>query len=134
MSVEELLKPRYKVIAEWPESTFEIGQIITKSDLVEDWLQTDNFLHGFKLSAVEKYPHLFKKLEWWEERKLEDMPKYVRWDYKPGCDGAHMKNLIAKVDGWVQASYGVISQGQTTSSHFWLPATEQEYNDYLTHA
>lgn len=55
-SIKHLLIPRKKVIADWPANTFDIGQILVKSDLVEDWLQTDNFLHGVKLSSAEKFP------------------------------------------------------------------------------
>jgi hypothetical protein len=69
MSYEDLMKPRYKVIADYPEPRnhpyYEVGSVIraiTKED--EEYFG--------------KYQTLFKPLLWWEERKLEDMPEYVK--------------------------------------------------------
>jgi hypothetical protein len=73
LSKEEILKPRYKVIADYPSQAFEMGNIIigTSAYLVKG--------EGFCNSGyMQEYPHLFKKLEWWEERKIEDLPEYVK--------------------------------------------------------
>lgn len=68
MERDELMKPRYKVIAEWPgQEEIQVGEI----------------LHGIAkeigpiVFRLDAFPHLFRKLEWWEERKPEDMPEYV---------------------------------------------------------
>jgi hypothetical protein len=67
MTPEELLRPRYKVIAEFPRiEDFEGCEI----DNIIITLSEDNL--------YEKYPHLFKKLGWWEDRKEEDMPMYLK--------------------------------------------------------
>jgi hypothetical protein len=65
---EMLLKPRWKVIAEWPGmEIFSVGDI------------TD--LHVVHVGSLgyrpDGFPHLFKKLEWWEERKPKEMPEYI---------------------------------------------------------
>jgi hypothetical protein len=76
MSNEELLKPRYKVIADFPYNTFgEVGSILDR-----DWGWNGDDENGFK-HHISHYPHLFKKLQWWEERKQEGMPEYVKWTY-----------------------------------------------------
>lgn len=62
MTAEELLKPRFVVIADYPLSTSPIGYIL--EDLTE-----------LKVKTYSNYPHLFKRLNWWEYRKIEDMPK-----------------------------------------------------------
>jgi hypothetical protein len=72
MTTEELLKPRYKVIADWPDSKNKVGDIIeiqtaqteAAKDLVCGW--------------YNKYPHLFEPLPWWKERKAGDMPRYIK--------------------------------------------------------
>ncbi|MDB5200560.1 MAG: hypothetical protein JWO92_2523 [Chitinophagaceae bacterium] len=76
MTTEELLKPGYKVIADYPLSSkyFNVGEVLIWSN--EGFYYADNCkMHK---ETVEKYPHLFKKLEWHEERKKEDMPEYVK--------------------------------------------------------
>ena len=68
---DALLAPRYKVIAEWPDMSedFEIGKILNGQAVYA----TEHC--KVRMSA---FPHLFKKLEWWEERKVEEMPEYVK--------------------------------------------------------
>lgn len=126
MTTEQLLTPRYKVIAEWPDNTFDIGQILTESDMVEDWLQTDNFLHGFKLSEVEKYPHLFQKLEWHEDRNAGELPMYVK-------TGSGNRVAKAKFDLTETSAYYMFLDDEIHpySPFGWLPADESEYQQYL---
>ncbi len=64
MNSEQLLNPRFEVIAEYPSSIYIVNQrldALTKS----------------MIAFFSKYPHLFRKLNWWEHRKAEDMPKKV---------------------------------------------------------
>lgn len=88
MTLEDLIKVRYKVIADWPGiKLIKVGDILylhgndggfgngfyyTNSNTTNP--QPDVFLPG----DVEKYPHLFKRLEWWEERSDDEMAKFVR--------------------------------------------------------
>lgn len=65
MTVEELLKPRYRVSQDFPTSEFNVGSILY-DDVV--------FSQEFK---IKKYPNIFKKIEWWEFRNKNDMPEYV---------------------------------------------------------
>jgi len=73
----DLLAPRYKVIADWPGREFPIGLII--SNYVDDiWGDGKNYEFRESELWFKKYPHLFKRLEWWEDIKVEDMPKYMK--------------------------------------------------------
>ena len=74
MTARELLQPRYEVIDDYPKSDFKVGDIIQCSDDLVNDKDVGAFLRKFKYN-FDKYPHLFKKLNWWEHRKLEDMPK-----------------------------------------------------------
>lgn len=86
MTPEELLKPRYKVIADYPGTCFEIGEIIQWDDRTTETQRRALIIqssagHGIKTEIADKYPHLFQKLEWWQERKPEDLPAYVKWPH-----------------------------------------------------
>jgi hypothetical protein len=101
MTTEELMKPRYKAIADYPYSGRKVGDVFHPSDVKAHSL------------FLDRYPHLFSKLEWWEERKTEDMPEYYK------IDGTIYK--------W-EREHGLkccIARGHV------LPATESEYNEYI---
>ena len=118
MTKEQLLMPRYKVIADYPDSDFNVGEILDR-----DWGWDGNDEEGFKKS-ISMYPHLFRKLEWWEERKIDDIGYIlVNSDFHYGIAkpikilGDAWGNDIVRLDGWkfdVQLKYC-------------SPATEEEY-------
>src|SRR5438477_4551077 len=74
MNKEELMRPRYKVIADYPLSSLSLGSTIVPRDPMSACVVQG----GAWFIDLNKYPHLFKKIEWWEERKPEEMPEYVR--------------------------------------------------------
>ena len=84
MTVEQLMMPRYKVTNNWPSMRdFELHQVVTLdkefSPQYRMWTITDcqgerNYITKF----FDNYPHLFQPLPWWAERKVEDMPEYVK--------------------------------------------------------
>lgn len=77
--MNELLKPRYKVIADYPGSPFPVGFIM--KDDCESW---------------SKYPANFRKLEWWEERDFDLTGMCIR---AGELDGAHsFYKLIKRLD------------------------------------
>lgn len=86
MTTEELLKPRVKCISptneHYPNSPFTVGDILEQvhPELSSSNPYKGNWEYGKnkEIYHPEKFPHLFKKLEWWEDRKPEDMPEYVR--------------------------------------------------------
>ena len=120
MTPEELMKPRYKVIADYPQSKIKVGDIYTPP--VND--EIDSFWN--------KYPHLFKQLQWWEERLPEEMPEYVRWLFDERKDSKSMDGYVVKVRGWMQNGYSVLTQqGDVIASQFFAPATESEYNTFI---
>ena len=77
MTPEELMKPRYKVTADYPGSRFIIGQILKKVKTVSG----KEFVPSM-LQQPDDFPHLFQPLKWWEDRKPEDMPEYLKVYYK----------------------------------------------------
>lgn len=122
LSPQELLKPRYKCIADWPfmPRHIKVGELVAEVFIIK----------------AAKYPHLFKKLEWWEERKPEDMPEYLKihkFPYKGeylvlkiGKDAIHSFQDNGEYFGihWIGGG-GTICTGL-------LPATETEYLNQQT--
>lgn len=72
MTKEELLKPRYKVIADYPCAILEVGQIINTYESAMAYVTES------EKACLKDYPHLFRLLQWWEDRKPEEMPEYVK--------------------------------------------------------
>ena len=116
MTVEELLMPRYKVIADYPNTPYGLNQVLTKREI----------RFGMGSLSPENYPAIFRKLNWWEERKVEDMPDYVKWDV--GIYPTWKK--IMKVDKW-NSNGSFDHENVTISVINCFPATEQQYNDYI---
>lgn len=129
MTTEDLLKPRYKVIAAFPESPFYIGDIINS----ERWQEAYN---------LNDFPAIFKQLHWWHERKKDDLPKYIGYKSEKG-----VFHWVQPVVRWLGVS--LQEQGTCIVSYTDLignyaeidqalygttPATLTEYNEYITHS
>lgn len=109
-----LLAPRYKVIADWPLSELSetrIGQIF-------EITITDVATLDVVLPLYDKYPHLFRKLEWWEERKPEEMPEYA-YDNENGG--------IGKVRRVLDRGLCIKQRDNLVPWIYCKPATEEEY-------
>lgn len=121
MTREELLKPRYKVIADYPRSNFNIGDIWP--DVAAEWTTKEQI--DYTLEEMSKYPSLFKKLEWWEEREPEDMPEYLK----------HYDGEVVKVEAWTKDDYSIRPKYWgilAFEDHGLLPATKEEFDIYST--
>lgn len=102
----DLMKPRYRVIADWPSlDEIVIGDII-EGEIFESESLFNTPMHDF--------PHLFKKLEWWEDRDESEMPEYVK------ANKGVMKFDIEQWNDWLAVTKSIF-----------LPATETDYQNYL---
>jgi hypothetical protein len=129
MTPEELLIERYKVIAPYPHSPYKVGDIIkpnngrfvlTQTSHRDEWGETVRTEHLHNIEVAKEYKELFQRLEWWEDRKPEEMPEYVK--HKTGKVLKVKEHLISgcKLDGGYWAVYSNL-----------LPATAAEYEAYL---
>lgn len=127
---EELLKPRYKVIADYPGCKFKIGNILT---YVREIAQTYDLWRNEKTgveiiySGFGAFPHLFKKLEWWEDREPGEMPEYVK-----GYD------RVYKMVKWTHNACGeYFDEVEQAPNRVMfemkniIPATAAEYDEYV---
>lgn len=149
MTLQELLNPRYKVIADYPGSNLQSNDILIQYTFPE----TGNYCYltnrdipllgkNKRKEEVELYPHLFRKLYWYEARDLNDLPLFIK-----------MKGKAYRVEGWSKNIFGgpmplgdyyhYNTVGDTVSPapvpisisiewHFFAhestPITEEEYN------
>lgn len=145
-TVEELLAPRYKVVAKYFYSPYQIGDIVFGNDggrvlltitseysqFMASDMKVENFGH---IEILDEYPALFKKLEWWQEREPDEMPEYVKspdfYDEK--------KIIVTHVDGKncrhhfnSEGYFGLkwSTGGGSLAGHF-EPATFEEYSQYI---
>ena len=80
MTAKELMQPRFEVIETYPKSKFKKGDILERiPNATNDWYNADKSLINadILLEEIEQYPHLFIKLNWWEKRTADQMPKKV---------------------------------------------------------
>lgn len=127
MTKEELLRPRYKIIADYPDNKNKVGDIIT--------IQTAKTKGAEELVCgwYEKYPAIFERLPWWKGRKVEDMPPFLKED-----DSLYKRSEVVKVKEWM------LEDEETDcpcfmdekDNHFtwvrgFLPATREEYEVFL---
>ena len=104
------------------------GNIIT----VGDYLSNSDFL-SMKATAeylgglVEKFPHLFKPLPWWEKRSPLDMPDYIK-------NKTAIPVTFSKVDEWDADDNGKIAfcVNGRWSGNLWAiePADLSDWEEY----
>ena len=78
MTAEELMVPRYEVIADYPGSTYPIGTIFTSMSNGFVRYMLDGDKHSTNGLNLEMYPHLLRRMLWLEQRSVEDMPKRLK--------------------------------------------------------
>lgn len=129
--VQKLLQPRYLVIApngyHYPNSPFLDGEILVQQSKGIWLVHTKDGINSFHDRHPENYPNLFRKLEWWEEREIADMPSFL----KDTADGE-----IYKVSSYENKDMVVIIPNKgfgdlryTNISHF-LPASYEQFESY----
>lgn len=75
-TVEEPMKKRFKVIIRYPYSIYSVGDIIESPESK----MSDVILLGDEWgdACLSDFPEIFKELEWWEDIKEEQKPKYIK--------------------------------------------------------
>jgi len=116
--MKDLMKPRYLVIADYPDSLRKVGDIVECE--YPDTNRWDGVLH------LAKYPHLFRPLSWWEFRDEKDMRGYFKcaWRGEIYC---------IKIDKWEKdgSMYYYKIDGMTFCANYSTPTTATDYENYL---
>lgn len=141
-NIEMLLRPRYRVIADYPGCPFDVdeilvqdlntvGEIFVNIHHVDHSRQDRNWIGP---DQIGKYPHLFQPLAWYQDREVADMPQYLKSGYEVYKVEHHFKMLSHHDDKTIydQWSHFISTNGTSRNYIFYLPATEAEYIQYTT--
>jgi hypothetical protein len=124
-TIEDLLKPRYRVSRPYPEMerhNIKVGDILTDpggNQAVRN--QTGDAIVPFEW---ETFPNIFEPLPWWQER--DDLPDFLKHKNK---------NRVVRVYGYRLFGDCFMPEDDLVfpeSLSNWLPATEAEYIEYIT--
>ncbi len=129
LTPEELLKPRYEVIADFPDSKIPVGTILQL-----EYRPNNGNVWGTEIEGtpgiwdegyIKDYPHIFKELGWWEKRSLDEMPEYVSMQLNEG-------KVVIKVSGkqFLDKDFMRWKFGGHSLNDF-LPATESDYHLFI---
>ena len=130
MTVEELLKPRYEVIADYPNNPYDIGTIFILPD--DAWVYADLEYSNCEPEFFDTWPNLFRKMAWWEKRDIKDMPEYVKWCKSWQAIPERAVGDVMIIEKWVLNTH-FLSEGKgwKLTGKWFEPATLEEYNNYV---
>ncbi len=116
LSIDELMITRFKVVANYPKSTYKIGAIIHCFDVK---LMNESYF--------KTYPAIFQLLEWWMERKEGDMPEYVKQ-----LNGESVYKVRTHFDYEDSKGWGFVADHDGVNRYYskYFPATEADYLTY----
>lgn len=156
--VEDLLKPRYLVIADYPDSPFDVNEILYQSTGAgkhnkDYWTLKRGGLYNIH---CKQYTKIFRELRWYENREISEMPEYVKvvennaytkvipdehGNYENGYEEiVHYpkKGTVIKCSGsyrWedLKPMYLISNEDDCIEMNAMtlIPATESEYQTYL---
>lgn len=132
---KDLLKPRYKQISSFPffgtpflrqklALRFIVGKIFVMDIVDEDGSSTSDGSYGEDF--FKDYPHLFKRLEWWEERAKEDLPEYIK-----GKTTGHLYQVKEYHYLDTEEGMALTINGRWRILRDMQPATLEEYTTYI---
>jgi hypothetical protein len=83
---------------------------------------------------VDKYPHLFRRLEWWEEWEISDLPDYIK-ELSTGKIGKVFEwHCIGDTTFFVIYPYSDLQKAKWFNPDFFAPATHKQYLDFIAPA
>jgi hypothetical protein len=94
MKAKDLMKPRFEVIADYPKCPITVGRILTPIFDGAAYYESLDEPASETVTHPEKYPHIFRKLNWWEHRTVEEMPKRLI------CKAVKMDKTIHEIESW----------------------------------
>ncbi len=129
----DLMAPRLKLILDYPYCDFEVGQIITLDKKTPNGMYWHEYTEEEPLHILEGepfYPGIFQPLPWWSERRIEDMPDFIKWKDEIAGDTPVIK--ISEFGKWENCNYIKWNRGGglLISGDEQLPSTESEYLQY----
>ncbi len=138
LTKEQLLQPRYRVIADYPFSPYKNGDIIEPKDGYWIASRVQSFEafelrtveHSFEERELTKYTNLFERARWSDNRLREDFPEYVLYDKT--CVPAKVLSVKCDEAGFVTEVETDAEPEEYYRAAIWdFPATKEEYEAYI---
>jgi hypothetical protein len=135
MTPEQLLIQRYKVIAPYPgikAHGWKVGDILDRN-----WCEYQNGDEdaGVIEWQISDYPTNFQPLPWWSDRKVEDMPAFIKCDERVWKVTEWRRDIVGRffpmdeVDVEGESENFANIKWHFASAKF-LPAMIAEYNEW----
>jgi len=127
MTPEQLMMPRVIVTNYYPNSKFEIGDILQKSPL-NYYFKVGVLTSKHTVEMVEevdKSTSIFLPLTWSADRKIEELPEYISTLWTHGVIVYHIEPANYLDKKFMEWKFG----GKRIND--FLPATKQDYEAYL---
>jgi hypothetical protein len=129
MTPEQLLAPRFEVIADYPSSQLRIGDILTQS-VNGGYFEGGKDDHGCPIQILEtdiySCTSIFKPLQWWERREASEMPEYYKYS---GNHGVFKTSF--RINGDIVMLNFSPTETIPVNLAYCLPATKSEYDQYI---
>ena len=125
MSIEDLLHPRYLLEHDFPHNNYyKVGDIIT--DVPNMACRNQNGVAVFACE-FDKFPANFRPLQWWEKRKPEDMPDYVKL-VQPQLLKDEVFPEFMRIEKWIKIEEHFAAEYEQVLIHpgYIIPATEHQ--------
>lgn len=129
LTPEQLLTPRVLCIGTEEGTPNDTSRFWVSGQIIEFGRNNPNvWFNGvkFKFEDFEKFPHLFRKMPWYEARTAEEQPEYIKryYDsktlfYKKEVNGDIMKYKSLHYDNYLLVGLKCCE-----------PSTEAEYLEY----
>jgi len=137
MTPEQLLLPRILVKLNYPDSDFQIGQILNMI-IFEDNEIGYLFPHHklrWKLNFFNKFPLIFHQLKWYEKRELNELPKYLKFNNQHYEVKEWKSSLLNDGNYPVFKNPLNLEVSILVNWDFWgkyaIPVTEESYKSFL---
>lgn len=126
MTPQQLLIPRYEVIADYPNSPFELNTVYNQNEI--------DF--GIGMLLPQNFPAIFRPLHWSERREIGEMPEYLKYE-----EGGVLQ-FVVKVEQYITHSkssrlwaFEYKWQDEPDIKKMalsgWEPCTETDYLNYI---
>lgn len=131
---DKLLTKRIKIINDFPGRVQEIGTIIECNKYGFNLPMSFKGEPFMFVCCLDCMPHLFENVDWWAEREISEMPKYVKLKYMEDWIGVYIheykiENGIMYFNQWCH-DRGI---GWLPLDPYFInyePITAKEYLDY----
>ena len=132
-TIEKLMLPRCEVVGYYPQSPYNVGDILTS--ITENgttlWRKEESGIDFVYDEHLQKSELIFRVLSWYERLEIDDMPKYVKTESEVReVIEFNTKRFMPEVAVTLIKPFGGYDR-EFIKLDKCLPATKQEYDSFI---